>query len=308
MKKLLLASTALVATAGVAAADIKITGMGEIGIRGGDGIETQFHTDVDVTFAMTGESDGGLSFGATVDLDESTTTAPFATVDDGGATYFLAYGALRLDMGDTDGALDAVMQEVALAGGSIQDDETEHAGYNGNAHLDGTHDGQIARVSYSMSGFSGHLSVEIDDTGALDPVWGVGVRYSGDVGGITLGVGLGYQTQEAIADVWGISIDGKFGNGLSAAVNYSETDYDAAGLNNMTHWAIGVGYTMNALAIGVNYGEYDNVGGGTTDNSGFGLAASYDLGGGLSAKLGYGASDVAGTDSDTWSLGLGMSF
>ena len=45
MKTLLLASTALVATAGFAAADVKITGYAEIGIIGGDVYATdQWHT------------------------------------------------------------------------------------------------------------------------------------------------------------------------------------------------------------------------------------------------------------------------
>lgn len=315
MKKLLLASTALVASVGIAAAEVSVSGSAEIGIFGGnadDGaagsrgdIETQFHTDVEVTFAMTGESDGGLAFGATVQLDE-----PGAAdeTDDGGATWFLAYQGLRLDMGDTDGALDAAMQEVALAGGSIRDDETEHAGYNGNSGLDGDEDGQVARVSYSFDAFTGHFSVEIDDSGDDDPIYGLGVRYSGDLGGLTLGVGLGYQTQEDKSSLVGISLDTKFANGLSAAVNYTEED-DEIGEDG-DHWAVGVGYSMNALSIGVNYGEYTDFGNSDTTATGFGLAATYDLGGGLAAHVGYGSSDPDGDDNDydSFSLGLSMSF
>lgn len=306
MKKLLLASTALVASVGIAAAEVSVSGAAEIGIFGGDDIETQFHTDVEVTFAMTGESDGGLAFGATVQLDEPNAADP---TDDGGATWFLAYQGLRLDMGDTDGAFDAAMQEVALAGGSIQDDETVHAGYNGNSGLDGTFDGQIARVSYSVDAFTGHFSVEMDDSGEQDPIYGLGVRYSGDLGGLTLGVGLGYQTQEDIADLVGISLDTKFANGLSAAINFTQADIEGQA-DEATHMAIGVGYSMNALSIGINYGEYDDWSvGGKGDSSGFGFAATYDLGGGLAAHAGYGSSDDGNdNETDTFSLGLSMSF
>lgn len=315
MKKLLLASTALVASVGIAAAEVSVSGSAEIGIFGGnadDGAvspratETQFHTDVEVTFSMTGESDGGLAFGATVQLDEPNAADP---ADDGGATWFLAYQGLRLDMGDTDGAFDAAMQEVALAGGSIQDDETEHAGYNGNSGLDGQFDGQVARVSYSFDAFTGHFSVEMDDSGDLDPIYGLGVRYSGDLGGLTLGVGLGYQTQEDIADLVGISLDTKFANGLSAAINYSQADIEGQD-DEGTHMAIGVGYSMNALSIGVNYGEYSDWTLGCGDCTGFGIAATYDLGGGLAAHAGYGSSDPDGDDNDydSFSLGLSMSF
>ncbi|WP_420380833.1 porin [Marivita sp.] len=319
MKTLLLASTALVATAGIAAAEVKITGYAEIGIIGGDKYATDsWHTDIDVTFSMTGESDGGLAFGASIDLDEADDSAAggslaFGNMTQGGETYFLSYGALRLDMGDTDGAFDAAMQEVNLAGASIADDETSHAGFNGNAGLDGTFDGQIARVSYSASGFTAGISAEIDDTGVMDPVWGLGAAYTADMGGTSVTVGVGYQTQEDTGDLIGISAKASFAGGFSAGVNFSEMDYDAAGLENQTHMAIGVGYSMDALSIGLNYGVYnDHAGVDGDEDSGFGLAATYDLGGGLAAHFGYGNSTMenAGveTDSDSYSLGLSMSF
>ncbi|WP_439521748.1 porin [Marivita sp.] len=319
MKTLLLASTALVATAGIAAAEVSISGYAEIGVIGGDryatfgdddGSAAEFHTDIDVTFAMTGESDGGLAFGATVDLDEN---GAFDARSQGGETYFLSYGAMRLDMGDTDGALDAVMRETNVAAASIADDETEHSGFNGNSGLDGLFGGQVARASYSAAGFTAALSVNVDDAGKMDPVWGLGVRYVATLAGLDLGVGLGYQTQSDTADIIGLSLDTKFANGLSAAINYSQADIDG-GPDDATHMGIGFGYTMNALSVGVNYGEYSDWTLGCGDCSGYGIAATYDLGGGLAAHLGYGASDdVAGTvaggpDEDSYSFGLSMSF
>ncbi|WP_299783932.1 porin [uncultured Marivita sp.] len=325
MKTLLLASTALVATAGIAAAEVSITGYAEIGVVGGDryatttdpdGDRAQFHTDIDVTFSMTGESDGGLAFGASVDLDETVEDNEFNfgdATDQYGATWFLAYGGMRLDMGDTDGAYDAVLQEVALAGATLADDETEHSGYNGNSGLDGLYDGQIARVSYSAAGFTAALSAEIDDSGEDDPVWGLGVRYVTDFGGAAIGVGLGYQTVDRDVDadieLIGLSLDAKLANGFSAAINYAEADIEGQD-DNGTFVGVGVGYTMNALSIGVNYGEYDDwAAKSDPDSSGFGLAATYDLGGGLAAHLGYGSSDdVSVNDEDSYSFGLSMSF
>jgi outer membrane protein OmpU len=313
MKTLLLASTALVATAGIAAADVAITGYAEIGIIGGDKYATdQWHTDIDVTFAMTGESDGGLSFGAKVDLDEN---GAFNNTTQGGETYFLSYGGLRLDMGDTDSAYDAAMQEVALAGASIADDETTHAGYNGNSSMDGIHGGQIARVSYSASGLTVGVSAAVadSDAGNDNPALAIGAAYTADMGGTSVTVGGGYITQEDFADMVGISVKAAMAGGFSVGVNFSETDYAAAGLENQTHMAIGVGYSMDALSIGLNYGVYnDHAGVDGDEDSGFGVAATYDLGGGLAAHFGYGNSTMenAGveTDSDSYSLGLSMSF
>ena len=71
MKKILFATTALVATAGVASAEIALSGMAEMGIYNPntETADTQFFTDIDVTFTMTGESDNGLTFGASIDID-----------------------------------------------------------------------------------------------------------------------------------------------------------------------------------------------------------------------------------------------
>ncbi|HEX9858652.1 MAG TPA: porin, partial [Paracoccaceae bacterium] len=49
MKKILLATTALVGFAGAAAAEVALTGYAEIGVAGGNGgVETQFWNDIDV--------------------------------------------------------------------------------------------------------------------------------------------------------------------------------------------------------------------------------------------------------------------
>jgi outer membrane protein OmpU len=280
-----------------------------MGIVGGDNIETQFHHDLDVKFALSGESDGGIAFGATMDLDE---VSNGINAGSGPHSVFVAYGGMRLDMGDTDGAYDAAMQEVALAGGSIADDETSHAGYNGNSGLDGgykkSHDGQIARVSYSASGFTAGLSVEIDDDGVYDPVIGFGAAYTADMGGTSVTIGAGYQSIDEVANIMGISAKASMAGGFSVGVNFSELDIEGKA-ENQTHMGIGIGYSMNALSVGLNYGEYNDVDGvDGVDHSGFGLAMTYDLGGGLAAHAGFGSEDKDGVDSDSFSLGLSMSF
>lgn len=350
MKKILFATTALVATAGVAAAEVAVSGSAEIGVVGGNrythinttlppvtgagarDASAEFWTDVEVVFTMTGEADNGLTFGAKIDLDEA---ANANGTDDGGATWFLAFGGARLDMGDVDGALDWALQEVNLVGGSIDDSETFQPGFNGNGGLDGSEDGQVATFSYTFGDFAAALSAEIDDSPDVDvvgapkdddTVWGLGFKYSGDLGGVTLGAGLGYQTQENRGDIIGVSVDAAMANGFSAAVNYSEFSPDseietAAFDDNVTHWGIGVGYTMNALSVGLNYGEYENAlafdGGaqafGNDFNShGYGLVVNYDLGGGLVAQFGAGVGEwddgVDTHDFDSYSLGLAMSF
>jgi outer membrane protein OmpU len=353
MKKVLFASTALVATAGVAAADVALSGSAEMGVFGGDMVnssgvvvdrEAQFHTDIDVTFTLSGESDGGITFGAAVDLDEN---SAFTPEDNGGIAIFISGDFGTLTMGDTDGALDWAMTEAAVGNaGSIQDNETGHTGYVGS-YLDGAYDGQILRYDYSFGDFAFAASVEMDDSGVRDNGYAIGARYNGSFAGGSYGVGIGYQVAtprdgwmlgningdiftavttaadfgDEVDDVtaMGVSANVALDSGFSFGVTY--TQYEAEGDNSApgvsfdtTHVGVGAGYTFDAITVSANYGmiEVDNLG----EFTGYGLAAAYDLGGGLSAHLGYGSSDVDydgpfGTGSatiNTWSFGLAMSF
>lgn len=332
MKKLILASTALVALAGAAAAEVKISGSAELGLVGGETgnvkSPAQFHTDVDVKFSMSGEADNGLSFGTSVDLDEAGKLG--GTTGDQDYSIFVAYGGAKLTVGDTDGAFDAALQEIALGKGTINDIETTHAGYNGNSGLDGvtaggTREGagQIATLSYSAASFTGYASVELDDStsNAGDPIYGIGAKYNAELAGLALGVGVGYQTTAdangSVAgdqdySIYGVSVDTTFANGIKAAVNYSSQSRKVWA-EDETYIGLGAAYSMNALTVAANYGMKDNVAGVKDSKaSGFAVTGAYDLGGGLVAKAGYadGETEVGNTktDSSAWSLGLAMSF
>lgn len=326
MKKVLFATTALVASAGIASAQgVELSGSAEMGIYGGDrfdgtSIELQFWTDIDVKFTLSGETDNGLTFGATIDLDEE---GGFGATNGGPESVFISGSFGTLTMGDTDGAFDWAMQEVGI-GSAIADDHTTHFGFNGNAGLDGTYDGQVARYDYSFGDFAFAVSAELDDTGVGDTVFGIGGKYSGDLGGVTVGVGVGYQQAGSGVDVIGLSLDATFDNGLRAIVNYSS--FSGMVLDHTTtggfvepvdsHMAIGIGYTMDALTVSANYGVYDtNFCPTCADTEGFGIAANYDLGGGAVVQFGYGSGTHQDTiapggtvSASTFSLGIAMSF
>jgi outer membrane protein OmpU len=302
MKKVLFATTALVAFAGAAAAEVKLSGYAEMGILGGDAVETQFHHDFDVKFTLSGETDGGMSFGATIDLDE---VSNGISNRQGPHSVFIKGAFGTLTMGDTDGALDWAMDEVAMLT-AIADDHSTHAGYNGNGLLDGAYDGQVVRYEYSFGDFSVGASAELDDTGVNDPMLGVGVKYKMSMGDTTLKFGLAYQGADDLdTDAVAASIKAELASGFTGVVNYWTGD---TGGIDTTHMAVGVGYTTGALSLHANYGQFD-IGG--TEIDGFGLAANYDLGGGAVLMAGYGSGDVGAGNSngtDTFSLGLGLSF
>ncbi|QFS84466.1 hypothetical protein FIU97_17050 [Roseivivax sp. THAF40] len=351
MKKLLLASTALVATAGVASAqDIALSGMAEMGIFGGSDTDTQYFTDVDVTFTMSGEADNGLTFGASIDLDESDGSNSTCTIVDaaglgdnaaggtdicvsngasgafgaatqGGESIFVSFGGATLTMGDTDGALDARVPEMALAGGSLADDETTHVGFDAGEAFEGgllnDGDGQIARFDYAFGAVTASFSAEQEMNGAddSDDIYAVGLSYATNLSGVDLNAGIGYQAQEDEAEVVSVAVTGGFANGLSLGLTYSSWNLDdnntsLPGVDDANHVGVGIGYEMNALAVGLNYGIY------TVDEDdtleGYGLAATYDLGGGFELRAGYSynETDIGGTedDFDTFSLGARMNF
>jgi outer membrane protein OmpU len=333
MKKVLFATTALVATAGVAAADISLSGSAEMGLFGGDTISatagtvtnraTQFHQDIEVTFTLSGETDNGLSFGASIQLDEASWTD---STDDGGTTVFISGDFGRLTMGDTDGGFDWAMAEVPTGSGSIDDVDTSHGAYGLNTGLDGRYDGQVLRYDYSVAGFGVAVSLEIDDTAGAaqgEPVVGVGFTYAGDANGVGYALGVGYQQAETAAgvrtDVTGLSV-GVDVAGFDIGMNYSEMDQDGEAFA-ISHFGLGVAYSMDAWTFGASYGVYDDgvmaASGATFSRNheveSYGLTAGYDLGGGASLLFGYANTDVttaagARTDADQWSFGLSMSF
>jgi outer membrane protein OmpU len=314
-----------VAFAGAAAADVTITGSAEMGIAGGTGLDAAFFQSVDVRFAMTGSTDNGLSFGATVDLDDATERlSGLVDMESSFAdfTVFIrgAFGTLTL--GDTDGAFDWAMTEVnAGSPGSIDDSETAHGGFNGNSGYDGDHNGQILRYDYSIGDFAFAVSAEVQGNNASasantdDTIIGLGFRYGLNFGGGRLNLGLGYQTGDhggvGVSDLIGVSASVALDSGLTATVNYSEGDLTLGGLDE-THIGLGVSYTFDAVTLHANWGRYEEEVSGAV-NEGYGLAIGYDLGGGASLHAGYGDSTCGGagpacTPGSTWSLGVAMSF
>ncbi len=341
MKKILFATTALVASASFASAEVKLTGYAEIGIKGGESYstttglvssgKTQFHDDIDVSFNLSGETDTGLSFGAKIDLDEVNASAALGgTGSQKNAVWVKgAFGSITL--GDTDGALDWAMQETDAAGnpGSLADNETAHLGFFGS-YLDGMYDGQILRYDNTFGNFGVAISAELDDTpspGDVDNGFAIGLKYTASLSGVDVTFGGGYQVATAPGtyapapfsvpglsgvapgdklEAIGVSALANFENGFVADIAYTKIDGPAT-VNDVDHLGIGVGYKSGPLSLHANWGKYDiaTVG----DRTGYGVAVGYDLGGSASVLAGYGHSeDPAGTSFDNWSIGLGLSF
>lgn len=367
MKKVLFATTALIATAGIASAEVSVSGWAEMGIQKSsvdnaatatiDETKTRFFQDFNVKFSMSGTTDGGMTFGANVELRD--TNGYSGPGDDNGTDIYIksAYGNLTL--GNTDGAMDWAMEEVGIAA-SIADNNTGHAGYNGD-YGDGEYNGQILRYDNTFGGFGIAISTELQNGSAANlpgyvaPVptanppapavagngkngFAIGGKYAIDMGGTKVNLGVGYQTfvQGAAGATWrtgwmagdnititGISASANF-NGIIAKAEYSMFNNTTTANTNVKHTGIGLGYKMDALTIGANWGRYqtDATGAGANfDTNGYGLAVDYDLGGGAILQAGYGNSSVgtgnnganppvanARTNTNNMSIGLRLNF
>ena len=68
MKKVLLATSALTLSAGFASADVSMSGTGGAGVFGANGADLSVYSGVDLGFALSGASDNGMTFSASLDM------------------------------------------------------------------------------------------------------------------------------------------------------------------------------------------------------------------------------------------------
>lgn len=216
MKKVLFATTALVMTAGVASAEIALSGDARMGLVY-DGNDAQFSSRARVRFTATGETDSGLSYGATFRVDHERGDQRAANGTRGAVYISGTYG--KLSMGDVASASEMAVGDlygVGYTGGDF------YANLNEPAYLtaDGNNLDQGPNIlyEYSISGVNLFASASdgsdnawagvygtdpvdcgvdgvcgnADDDTDTDVAWSVGASYEGTFSNGTYNVGLGY--------------------------------------------------------------------------------------------------------------------
>jgi outer membrane protein OmpU len=276
MKKILLATTLLAASAGFAAAEVAVSGSARMGVfsTGVAGADAQFSSRVRINFSATGETDGGLTFGASVRADQSGQGG----VANGDSTVFISGAFGKLTMGDTGNAADALVGQVSGIG-------------YGPGALDGAADvsflgGNTATgVSYEYSAGAVTFALGTGQVGNATGYMSAAVKYSTDA----YSVALGYEDSSAgnVLSVLGSAT-------FSGATVKAKVADAAAG----TAFALSVDYTMNGVGVTAFYADNNAV------DANYGIGASYDLGGGASVKGGVGS--VGGNTA--FDLGVAMSF
>lgn len=118
MKKLLIATSALVALTGAASAEVALTGDGRMGLVW-DGDNAQFSSRVRARFNLSGETDSGLSFGGSFRVDQENYAAEpesrSAAHGTAGSVYVSGtFG--KLSMGDVLSATEAAIGDLTEIG------------------------------------------------------------------------------------------------------------------------------------------------------------------------------------------------
>ena len=317
---LLIATTALVATAGVAVADVKVSGYARFGadyvenrtaatVRTGPGADGLIGTADDLRvvttaaddevntasrlrlqFDATTETDGGLTLGARMRMqaEENGGQGNFNT-----ARFFATTGGLTIAMGNIVGAVEA-------APGLYLPTKSAGMGLEGNGFTSLAANTRSNRTSATATnGFFGWTAYQ--SAGAASAADGVEIIYSMNGIGLHLhstdvsyGVGANYKFADYTAAVayeeW--NDGGRRGDTIlfaslggkfgafDATLSYAETDYRNV---KAEKFSLNGGYTVNdALYVYGFFADENN----SIDET-YGLGASYALGGGASVEGGW---------------------
>jgi outer membrane protein OmpU len=276
MKKVLLATSALTLSAGFASADVSMSGTGGAGVFGNAGADLSVYSGVDLGFSLSGASDNGMTFSASLDMG-------------GGQT--LDVGDFELDTQDM-GTDDNVAVSIGVSGLTI---ELSQDG------VDDLYDDDIAG-DIGISGAMGDLTYSVV-TGLedADPT-SLSIGYSagaisgsvatsdeGDASTVTVTYAMGDITVSAESDT-----DRTGADTSSVTVTYAMADGMSVSLENSEDVnTLGVSYSSGAISVAV---EADDA----TDES-WEATMAYDLGGGATFNLGT-------NDDETTFAGVGFSF
>ncbi len=330
MKKILFATTALIATASVAAADVRLSGYGRFGLdyndandRAVNGIsKTTITSRLRLQFDMSAETDGGVQFDARFRAQaESRDNTPGGAMFNG-ARFGVVYNGVRVNVGNIIGAIEnmpGTYLETRTAGIGIDGASFySHVGnvnnefFNWDAYSSAGVGANGVEVLYSANGFTGHLSYSTDNGAVAADRIGVMLAYNWNdwtFAAAHQSSDLMWEDKTLVSVAWD-------GGQWGARVAYADNDgIDKYGI----YGNVDIGAASNLLvfytnedavsAADVAAGRGDNRDGiaGSNMNEGgsYGIHYSYDLGGGASVEAGY---RRASNDNDTFQAGVYFSF
>jgi len=325
MKKVLLASTALILSAGFASAQgITIDGDGAAGFQWIDGDPETFEpkVELDINFNYAGTTDAGLEFGGALTFDEGGFD---------GIELFISGSFGTITMGELDPATDNLgLSDVGLFGVGVDDlgDALRNATLDGadisyeynldaitfiaSGSLADDEDGYAVYVAYDQGLFNGAVGYARDANGTdefvLEDLLGgntallaVNPNYTISV---QAGVSSGPVSAEALYSDWTVE-DGGAEVGVAGGTPGAP---GAVFIDGATAYGLELGYDFGVASVNAGYTNFSAKGVDGSSNA-YGVGFEYPLGGGLAVEGGIGIIDVQDGDSITAAdLGVSMSF
>ena len=291
MKKLLIATTALVATAGVAAADVKLSGYGRFGLdyRGDNAngpAKTQINMRMRLNIVGSMTTDSGVTFGGQYRIQSQTngnaspTNAPM---------LFATYGGLRMEVGNTNNAADtaklAYNSEIGYLDRSFGDPLRVGAAYSSGA---GVANAMGVFASYNFGAGTVRFSWKDADqtlTGAAAPDEEVQISADYTFGQFTVSGAYSDNTGfNPLAKDFFIGAE----YAVNSDINVGLLHFNAktTGLPSVRQTTLYGNYSMGAMTYKGYIAHNSAFGAGNTTKTAFGLGVDYDLGGArLSADI-----------------------
>ena len=276
MKKILLATTLIAATTGYAAAEIAVSGSARMGvIDDGTATGAQFTSRVRIVFTATGETDGGLAFGASVRNDQSGQ----GNTANGDSTVFISGAFGKLTMGDTGNASDSIVGQVSGVGLTGLGDLNEIGFLNKD----------VTGAMYEYSAGALTFGLGLGQANATEDFISAAVKFSTDAYSVALGYEDNNTQGTQLSLLGSATVSG-------ATIKAKIVDGD---LTPDMQYALSVDYAISGATVTAFYADKD------TNGTAYGLGASYDLGGGASVVGGIARAEGGDTAFD---LGVSMKF
>lgn len=325
MKKILFASTALIATAGVASAELTIGGTARLGLAyvedadlaAGVDSETRIEQRMRVNITGIAETDAGVKLEARFRLEANEdANSAISGRGPGAAGFAVSYGGLRVDVGNVSDVFDSGDQVDYFGYGIGFTAFIEHNSvwYDAAPKIGGfgagSQDATTIKARYTVGDFS--ASVSYTDTKAQVGVTEgeeiqVGLGYNLANG---MSIGFAYGTDDTattnaaagneIGDYWILNVAGSVGAlGYSVIVGDAD-DFDVVGADGDIAYGASINYEISsatAIQALVSGGGRD------ASETAYGLGFTHGLGGGVTLAGGVGQ----GTD-DNMRADLGVKF
>lgn len=261
MKNILIATTALVATTGVAAADITLGGMARIGAVKSENVDAI--VDNRVQFDLRGKIEvGELTFGSHIRMRS---TNGVATLNAGQAS--ISSAGLTVFAGNIPGALESMpnvyASTVGYSGGTFQGAVT---GGDTMAYSSGGSGAQGIQANYTV----GDLTVMAAYQPSTENTQ-LAASYSNS--GLTVAVGV-QMSDLAASEVMVATLGYKLGD-VTVAVAYGDN-------NGTTHTTGSIAGSFEGVGVKAYVSQKD----GAADDA-YGVGVSYSLGGGASLGAGF---------------------